>query len=172
MARLSEVRELQIEQTAEQLLGEVFGKLTTMRLPVRLGDVLDYLGLELRQGQFEEDDVSAAYSRTEKVVYVSADDSATRKAFSIAHEIGHNRLHPNHESDVLYRKEMFNGTNSPEETEANRFAASLLMPRDLIVGLKAVTKGNEELAKIFGVSIAAVGWRLRSIEVTTDDQAS
>lgn len=58
-----------------------------------------------------------------------------RKRFSIAHELGHFLLHPDtlqlaccDEEDMRAWSERF----KPEETEANAFAAELLMPREMV----------------------------------------
>ena len=94
---------------------------------------------------------------------VNASDSLTRKRFTIAHEIAHFLLHRQDigggvVDDPLYRSEHLSGW---QETEANKFAADILMPYDLIEqfanrGIRNV----DELAKKFGVSTQAMNIRL------------
>lgn len=58
-----------------------------------------------------------------------------RRRFSIAHEIGHWILHEGKNQGYLCTaKDLSDYIKSPEETEANWFAATLLMPRYLVSG--------------------------------------
>ena len=66
-------------------------------------------------------------------------------------------------------------TDAPEapklliEREANRFAAELLMPEDL-VRAKAARLGPDRgvMAELFQVSAPAMGWRLFNLGLTTE----
>jgi Zn-dependent peptidase ImmA (M78 family) len=94
---------------------------------------------------------------------VNANDSYTRKRFTIAHELAHFLLHRNdiHDGvldDTLYRSEHLSGA---QETEANKFAADILMPYDLLQSMaqRGITK-VEDLAHKFGVSAQAMSIRL------------
>jgi hypothetical protein len=96
-------------------------------------------------------------------ILVNANHSLTRKRFTIAHEIGHFVWHRHRlESgevvdDAMYRS----GVTAKEETEANRFAADLLMPFPLIRSLMAAgIKSPEQLATKLQVSLAAMRIRL------------
>ena len=85
-----------------------------------------------------------------------------RRRFTIAHEIGHFVLHPDLigdrlGDDILYRSHL----SDIRETEANRFAANLLMPTELIE--KAATAGVHtipDFARIFEVSPSTMSVRL------------
>lgn len=59
-------------------------------------------------------------------IYVNENEPYLRERFTIAHELGHYFLHMK-DSDVIAS---FRSDQSPRETEANSFAAELLMPRD------------------------------------------
>ncbi|HLU91942.1 MAG TPA: ImmA/IrrE family metallo-endopeptidase [Pedomonas sp.] len=97
------------------------------------------------------------------VCYVDSSEPSVRQRFTAAHELGHFVLHRHllgdtHKDNYLLRAEGFTGR---QETQANTFAADLLMPRDLIEqkleeGLTSV----EALAKAFGVSKVAMSIRL------------
>lgn len=96
-------------------------------------------------------------------IFVSAHMSAERKKFTLAHELGHHFLHKGRKLrlDVLdYSK---NDKDTKEESEANYFAACLLVPKDLL--LKKVGEGAsvEEIARYFHVSVPVVKTRLRWI---------
>lgn len=95
-------------------------------------------------------------------IYTNANHRRTRRRFTIAHELGHYVLHPDLigdgiTDDALYRSRL----GDPIERQANRFAANLLMPWDLIIestrsGLDTV----EKLAEKFEVSKSAMSVRL------------
>lgn len=79
------------------------------------------------------------------VLYNDREKSLTRRRFTLAHEIGHIMLA--HEQD-----------DAVQETEANCFAAELLLPRILLRELQLRTGGKitaEEIAELFGTSRAA-----------------
>lgn len=94
---------------------------------------------------------------------VNARDTFTRKRFTIAHEIAHFLLHRNSIrgailDDTLYRSTLM---SSAQETEANKFAADILMPYGLLE--QFVERGVmsvDELAQKFGVSSQAMSIRL------------
>jgi hypothetical protein len=98
-------------------------------------------------------------------IVVNIRDAYTRKRFTIAHELGHFILHRQQlailggslTDDAFYRS----GLSNTQESEANRFAADILMPYTLIQKLVAngVT-GVAELATTFKVSEAAMSIRL------------
>lgn len=103
-------------------------------------------------------------------VYANATDSSNRQAFTVAHELGHWLLHKD-----LYTKEPdkyqillrqpINGINlTPEEKEANCFAARLLVPKDMLIEKRTkypfATISN--LAKLFAVSYDVMSYRIQS----------
>jgi Zn-dependent peptidase ImmA (M78 family) len=80
----------------------------------------------------------------------------TRRKFSAAHELGH--LHMGHVHSggrVDYRSTNLN------ETEANAFAAELIMPLDMLKkDIAGKVNGIKEMAIRYEVSEEAMGWRL------------
>lgn len=95
--------------------------------------------------------------------YVDASEPSVRQRFTAAHELGHFVLHRDslgqtHEDNYLLRSD---GMTNWQETQANRFAADLLMPRDLIAtAVESGTTNVSELARLFNVSELAMGIRL------------
>lgn len=104
--------------------------------------------------------------------------SAGRRWFTIAHEIGHWRLHREIGDGVhvrFCRSDDVGGTSrhlkqaAAIEREANRFAAALLMPEDLVrrevrdQGLNVLG-----LARSFGVSGQAMHIRLEALRLLPD----
>lgn len=102
-------------------------------------------------------------------ITINASDAETRKRFTLAHELGHFMLHRHLidqglDDDRAYRStsvgRYHNTAIGPkEETEANRFAADVLMPRDLINRHRS-GKTADQMADLFGVSRMAMEIRL------------
>lgn len=92
------------------------------------------------------------------VIWVSMGEAPERKRFTIAHELGHLLLH---DTRHAFRDQTYDGSET--ESEANRFAADLLMPM-WMVGPVALTATDDEgvarLAEMFGVSKGAMNRRL------------
>lgn len=94
--------------------------------------------------------------------------SACRERFGIAHELGHFSLH----IGVLTGDRL-------TESQANRFASALLMPRSAfasecglaIRGTRLNWPGLSELKLRWGVSKAAIIFRGRQLGIFSDDQA-
>lgn len=95
-------------------------------------------------------------------IYTNANHSERRRRFTIAHELAHYILHRHLigngiTDDVLYRSRL----GGPIERQANRYAAKLLMPWNLI--LESIEQGIdtvEKLAEKFEVSKSTMSIRL------------
>jgi hypothetical protein len=106
---------------------------------------------------YRDSDAPAGWS-----ISVNGGEAKVRRRFTTAHEIGHYLLHRDSvkdsvEDDIFYRS----GLSSKQETEANSFAADLLMPWSLIQSLtEKGLKTAEELADALQVSQVAMNIRL------------
>ncbi|HCU64592.1 MAG TPA: hypothetical protein DF774_02405 [Rheinheimera sp.] len=107
-------------------------------------------------------------------ITVNLSNSVNRQRFTAAHELGHFVLHRHLLGDgvndnTAYRSvvgsECYNSNiTARHETEANMFAATVLMPTAAVKQLwDAGTKSPAELASKFQVSTAAMEIRLRSL---------
>lgn len=130
--------------------------------------------------------------RTVSGLLLRVDDSAVlavneshhprRQRFTIAHELGHLRLHPGRRETVdstvrVNRRDNLSSTaTNGQEIEANAFAAALLMPedavREAVTKLRSSTAANanrvvEVLAAEFDVSADAMGYRLINLGLST-----
>lgn len=138
--------------------------------------------------QFEgQNDISGMLKRFDKKNVIAYNDShpETRKRFTIAHEIGHLICH--YDRDVFVDKTQrvnFRNARSglaidQQEIEANAFAASLLMPKNLIeqeasslISGGMVTQVDElieKLADTFQVSSQAMEYRLKNLGIIDAD---
>ncbi|MEZ5157129.1 MAG: ImmA/IrrE family metallo-endopeptidase [Solirubrobacterales bacterium] len=177
-----------VTQRAEELLAEIPEWIWDGRsLPVPVEDIADsHCGLLVR----DVDDMSAAPgcppvagdqtisglllpSRGE--IWVNADEARQwppRRRFTIGHELGHFILHQNVQTSLFCR----HGTVDPDEPAADRppldpieeqanwFAASLLMPADLVRRQYERCGGDfQALCTIFNCSGAAMGRRLHQV---------
>ena len=117
--------------------------------------------------------ISGMLSRRDEkwVISVNKDHSKNRQRFTLAHELAHYVLHKsNRESftDTVF----FRGTSVNNiEYAANEFAARLLMPEDK---MRQVIQSGEvqtikELAELFGVSVAAMLYRVKQLGFRTKE---
>lgn len=143
--------------------------------PVRLGNMAQELGVAIKVSSLGTG-ISGQITREGNgyVIRVNRNEARERQRFTIAHELAHFFLHRDlidRSADgitdtVLYRS----GEPERVEYEANRLAADIVMPMDLIERELerefggVVTEGTiEALAARFGVSKAAMEIRLSSL---------
>lgn len=97
-------------------------------------------------------------------IYVHAADSPNRRRFTCAHELGHyykrSATGDTEWEYVEHRDLLTSAGNDPEEIYANKFAASLLMPREEVERRRQEGQGLPTLAYEFGVSEDAMRFRL------------
>lgn len=97
-------------------------------------------------------------------IVVNNCDPETRQRFTAAHELAHYLLHRDHLSarhtdNLMLRS----GLSNRFEMQANRLAAELLMPQDVLDALtqaEAAPQNTASLARVFGVSRQALLVRL------------
>lgn len=147
--------------------------------PISVVAIANKLGIKVYRTRDFDDRISGLIQKDEHhggksgyAIYTNARHPVTRRRFTIAHEIGHFVLHreligDGITDDGLYRSRLRGGF----ESAANRFAANLLMPKELVwefieQGVDTV----EELAKEFNVSESAMSIRLGVPFETTDNK--
>ena len=127
--------------------------------------------IEVREGGLEMADAWIIRRKNGKGILRVNDNvrSRARRRFSIAHELGHWEMHPNlAQGRYCTEADLTDYHRSPEEIEANTFAACLLMPRSLIrERISSVDPSFaviDRVAQEFGTSRTAAARRL--VEVT------
>ncbi|BAT68472.1 ImmA/IrrE family metallo-endopeptidase [Pseudomonas aeruginosa] len=85
-----------------------------------------------------------------------------RNRFTIAHELGHVLLGHVNEGNPRERDTSF-GNYNPIERAANTFAAELIMPEQKVRELFSGAQSVQQLSEIFGVSNAAMSYRLQNL---------
>ena len=130
---LWEARKEACRQNARQLLAETFvsapGDIDVNALAFKAGRLtIEEGGLEGADGRIVADGKNGGKIR------VKSDLALGRFRFTIAHEIGHYRLHSGGFVDRTDSGKTFAIWNdASEEAEANNFAGELLLPKDLFV---------------------------------------
>ncbi len=110
--------------------------------------LLDRLGLQIELWPLPDECSGVSIKiNGKRYVALNAGHSIRRRRFTLAHEIGH----------------FYCG---PEEWRADRFAAALLMPADVIKVLVAKGKDRYKIADALGVSVDAVTVRLNVLGLT------
>ena len=165
-----------MDQEARRLLEEV-GQAGP---PVDVEAIADHLGMRVVKMKMD-DDVSGMLIREGDIVTVGLNygQGRNRHRFTLAHEIGHYRLHRGRalildsSIRVNFRDAQSARATDREEMEANRFAAELLMPARLVMdavsslGLDRVDDVRQRLAEQFKVSPEAIGYRLVNLGITS-----
>ncbi|MEW6534569.1 MAG: ImmA/IrrE family metallo-endopeptidase [Candidatus Auribacterota bacterium] len=146
-------------------------------IPVDLRGLLKELGIDLMFSNLDNDisGIIESVGKTYRII-VNESHSETRQRFTIAHELGHYVFHRNLIGNGIYDNKAYRcsypnqynnpNINSVHETEANKFAVSLLIPNDELERNKAITNHLEtheqvrRLAEKFNVSKQAMAIRL------------
>lgn len=141
-------------------------------IPINLDKLIEELNINVRVRDFSEiEDVEnqiAGYIKKTKngqaTILVNVNDIPTRQRFTIAHEIGHYFLHMKDNSEESHI-ELRTVAKDSKELSADRFAAELLMPENLIRKEhdKLMFATATELAQKFNVSFSAMKYRLDTL---------
>jgi Zn-dependent peptidase ImmA (M78 family) len=95
------------------------------------------------------------------IIRLNRDDHPVRQRFTLAHEIGHLMLHPMETGRMHFRDTNFHG--DWHETQANRYAADLLMPEWMLsISIGSTHAEVWRLARLFNVSEQAMQYRLEN----------
>jgi Zn-dependent peptidase ImmA (M78 family) len=135
--------------------------------------------LEIYVLEMDNDDVSGAISfdkeQNKFKIVLNNRKALTRRHFTVAHELGHYFLHQqiikqeevlidgdeSLRQNILFR---LDGADfSQVESEANQFAACLIMPEKLVRKAWETFRNIEECAKIFNVSTTSMSIRLEKL---------
>ena len=135
-----------------------------------LVDLAKALGVEVYESKFvKHQNIDGFLEYPKKLtdkpkIYLNKERPSVRKKFTLAHELGHFVLH--RDDKRRYRVDSLdyslNDDETREETEANYFAASLLVPEEKLRSLLALSNGNIEVAaEYFGVSKPVIENRIK-----------
>ena len=133
------------------------------REPVDVKGIARALGIEVRE-EVLGDGISGKITRNDGcyTITVDASESKLRQRFTIAHEIAHYVLHADLIENGVIDNEMYRSKQLSDERErqANRFAAWILMPDNLVRSLADQHLDAKQIAERLQVSEAAMKVRL------------
>lgn len=154
---------------SHQLLIEKYQQET----PMKLGALAKELNIVVKKSTLAPN-ISGEIKESDDIVTIRINrhDAISRQRYTLAHEISHFFLHRHLlkngiKDDVLYRSTQSNEV----EAEANRLAADIIMPLELVKTLikkysiddLAKEKVYEQVAEELGVSTTALAIRLEKI---------
>ncbi len=169
------IRHKLITATVSNLLNEM----SVEHPPIDVKSIAERKGAIVVEEPLDNQEISGFLYRTSDsppVIGINSNHPATRKRFTIAHELAHMLIHPKTgvhlDQVVIQMRDSKSSTGmDEEEMEANRFAAELLMPQQFlttdILAMGAVhaddSQAVEALAKKYNVSPQAMTIRLSSL---------
>jgi Zn-dependent peptidase ImmA (M78 family) len=152
----------------------------TSGAPVNIEALIRSFGIELDKKAELDPDISGQIERIGDSFKISVNkaDHYLRQRFTMAHELGHFVLHRdligNGVDDNRAYRSAPGGSfwnrqiTQRHETEANRFAANILMPEKLVIEQHELCHGDlKEVAKRFQVSSQAMKIVLDGLGLTT-----
>lgn len=162
----------QIEELAKKEFLKVGGIIPVDVVKAAKLHNIDLFATHMEQAFNAEPSGMLVKSSDQWAIFVNIDDSITRQRFTIAHELGHFLIHKGQQfvdefsaGEVFYR----DGSETKEESEANYFAACLLMPADKVEEIWPTCKDPKDAAKRFNVSEVSMTYRLKKLEIITVD---
>lgn len=149
------------------------------RVPVAVADIVKAHGISILDDDLEVSISGILVIKAEHTrVILNQMHPLGRMRFTLAHELGHYLLHRDtssvfvDETSLFYRGARAKQGVDPKETEANVFAAELLMPEDVlraeIGGGPLRSEDDEDIQKLapkYGVSAEAMSIRLKSLKL-------
>lgn len=139
--------------------------------PVKIAGLAQALGLDVYVAPLPPK-VSGFIRPSEKSpsgfeIHVNKFEAKYRQRYTVAHEISHYLLHRDSINSGIYDNIMYRSSlTSSKEVEANKFAAEIIMPRDVIIKEFHKLKKNgsydiiKDMAKLFQVSESAMKIRV------------
>lgn len=152
---------------AERNALSLISELGYLHPPIDPEDVARALGIDVTFATFAapfDQEVSGFFDPENNEIVINEKEYPKRQTFTIAHEIGHYRLHRDHlmsdDYGIVMRSSELKKNRPPEEREADAFAANLLVPRPFLERYKSIAT-VKELSDLFMVSIPVIRNRLK-----------
>lgn len=158
----------------ENVASGLHDKFSDVSNPISIGQLVElakYLGATVHEVEFTHDVISARVFENEEsktyTIELSKNEPISRQKFSLAHEIAHIILHKvDREALVEYRRPILEYADAEKlykESQANAFAAALLIPKDRAERVWRELDDIEDFAEIFQVSRSAAYNRLSNL---------
>ncbi|WP_196588042.1 ImmA/IrrE family metallo-endopeptidase [Aliivibrio fischeri] len=146
-------------------------------MPVDLRKLCNDLDIELSYVTMDDDISGEIECRKDGsfAINVNKNHHPNRQRFTIAHELGHFIHHRSLIGDGIDDNKAYRSVNQGKyfnqnisiahEREANTFAASLLMPKEMVAKCKHEHMSTIDMAEYFKVSQAAMSYRLQGLGI-------
>jgi len=158
---------------------EIIEKFHITSLPIPVEQIAEKLGAKVIKRSDFSDELCGMIIKEDGVVIIGVNEAhpKSRQRFTIAHEIGHFVMH-SEIIDKVHVDKTFNYALKRDgrskigedrmEIEANKFAAELLMPSELLkkelkTGYFDFENGLEDLAKKYEVSVQAMSIKMMDV---------
>lgn len=128
-----------------------------LKAPVRVDTIAAWLGYQVVLLYTVGEEFSGLVSTRQRLIGVNGRHHRHRRRFSVAHEIAHVLLKHPPESHCTAREILLCNR------EADKCAAEILIPNQLLLPLIAVTRKVSTLARTFDVSKEAMNVRLQEL---------
>lgn len=97
----------------------------------------------------------ALIKETERIIFSNSSQILSREILSVAHEMGHQKLHLSEQGQTMIRDDDFNDRDETE-IEANYFAACLLMPTEKVYNFLRLELKDKDVSTWKGLDIARI----------------
>lgn len=169
------MRDIVIEKKILQILNQFNIK----QPPVLLDNVLAFYKITLGEAPSDEYSGCLIRKKDSALIGINSNETYSRQRFTIAHELAHFLLEKNkdtfidEENKISYRSYFHENGKNSNEIIADKFAAYLLMPRNMLkkdfikIEMKGIFQENdlEYLAEKYVVSKEAMRYRLANLNL-------
>lgn len=97
----------------------------------------------------------ALIKESDRIIFSNSSQILSREIFSIAHEMGHHKLHLTNQDEAIILDDDFSDIDE-NEREANHFAACLLMPVDKVAKFIRLELKDKKMVTLNGLDVARI----------------
>lgn len=160
---------------AKRQAAEILIENNISKPPIPIQEITENYGIKVIEIVLDHK-IAGFIDPEKKIIYINKSDSASRKAFTVAHELGHFNLHQEElkkdpKIGILYRRPLGKKDDDEFEQEANCFAANLLVPFEMLKQYRDEYKKLatvEMLSSLFGVSAEVIRYRLHDLKLENE----
>ncbi|MHA5097081.1 ImmA/IrrE family metallo-endopeptidase [Oenococcus oeni] len=111
-------------------------KLSIADPAIKVKGIVGKMNIQLQPAKLEEAGILENHGNSNRIIEYNSNDNERRIRFTISHELGHLPLGHSNSSEIKHRNTVnltgYTYEERHQESQANSFAAILLMPRKLI----------------------------------------
>lgn len=123
-------------------------------------DIAEYLNIQIQIGQLGTPCGCYMFLKNHRCIFLNENLSENEMKLVMSHELGHAIMHRKLNCYFIRNKTLL--LDSKIETEANTFAANLLIPDEIIV--ENIDYTTEQLSRLLGYNQKLIELRMKSFE--------